>query len=87
MVVLGVGFTLNKAAPVNPTLDVILSPTASSAPPEQADFLAQANNQGGGDSVASQRPKDDQLSQLPQTQSGDAPVALHAQQTPPEPEA
>jgi len=87
VVVLGVGFTLNKAAPVNPTLDVILSPTASPAPPEQADFLAQANNQGGGDSEAPQRPKDDQLSQLPQTQSGDAPVALHAQQTPPEPEA
>lgn len=87
VVVLGVGFTLNKAAPVNPTLDVILSPTASPAPPEQADFLAQANNQGGGDSVASQRPKDDQLSQLPQTQSGDAPMALQAQQTPPEPEA
>jgi len=87
VVVLGVGFTLNKAAPVNPTLDVILSPTASPAAPEQADFLAQANNQGGGDSEAPQRPKDDQLSQLPQTQSGDAPVALYAQQTPPEPEA
>lgn len=87
VVVLGVGFTLNKAAPVNPTLDVILSPTESPASPEQADFLAQANNQGGGDSEAPQRPKDDQLSQLPQTQSGDAPVALHAQQTPKEPEA
>ncbi|MEY3516132.1 MAG: hypothetical protein RIS67_349 [Pseudomonadota bacterium] len=87
VVVLGVGFTLNKAAPVSPTLDVILSPTASPAPPDQADFLAQANNQGGGDSDAPQRPKDDQLSQLPQTDPGDAPVALQAQQTPPEPEA
>ena len=27
VIVLGVGFTLNKQAPVNPTLDVILSPT------------------------------------------------------------
>ena len=87
VVVLGVGFTLNKAAPVSPTLDVILSPTASPAPPDQADFLAQANNQGGGDSDAPQRPTDDQLSQLPQTDPGDAPVALQAQQTPPEPEA
>ncbi|WP_297802257.1 TonB family protein [Arenimonas sp. GDDSR-1] len=87
VLVLGVGFTLNKAAPVSPTLDVILSPTASPKPPDQADFLAQANNQGGGDSERPQRPKDNQLSQLPQTDPGDAPVALKAQQTPPEPEA
>lgn len=40
VIVLGVGFTLNKAAPVTPTLDVILSPTASSRKPEQADFLS-----------------------------------------------
>jgi periplasmic protein TonB len=87
VLVLGVGFTLNKAAPVNPTLDVILSPTSSPKLPERADFLAQANNQGGGDSAVMQRPKDDQLSQLPQTKPGDAPVALQAQKTAPEPDS
>lgn len=87
VVVLGVGFTLNKAAPVSPTLDVILSPTSSAQKPDNADFLAQANNQGGGDSPKAQRPKDDQISQLPQTKPGDAPVAMQAQKTPPEPES
>jgi protein TonB len=87
VVVLGVGFTLNKAAPVSPTLDVILSPTSSNQKPDNADFLAQANNQGGGDSTKAQRPKDDQISQLPQTKPGDAPVAMQAQKTPPEPES
>ena len=87
VIVLGVGFTLNKAAPVSPTLDVILSPTASSQKPKQADFLSQANNQGGGTSDKAQRPKDDQLSQLPQVNPGEAPVSLQAQKTPPEPES
>ena len=87
VLVLGVGFTLNKAASVRPTLDVILSPTSSNKAPEQADFLAQAANQGGGDSDSAQRPTDDQISQLPQTDPGDAPVALQAQKTAPEPEA
>ena len=86
VIVLGVGFTLNKSAPVTPTLDVILSPTASNRPPEQADFLSQTTNQGGGNSDRPQRPKDNQLSQLPQLNPGDAPVSLQAQKTPPEPE-
>lgn len=87
VIVLGVGFTLNKQAPVNPTLDVILSPTTSATKPENADFLAQANNQGGGNSTLAQRPKDNQLSQIPQINSGEAPVQLQAQMSPPEPEA
>lgn len=87
VLVLGIGFTLNKAASVSPTLDVILSPTSSSKAPKQADFLAQASNQGGGDSENAQRPTDDQISQLPQTDPGDAPVPLQAQKTAPEPDA
>lgn len=86
VLVLGVGFTLDKAAPVTPTLDVVLSPTASTAKPEHADFLAQTDNQGGGDAARAQRPLDDQLSQLPQTEPGDAPVPMRQQKTPPEPE-
>jgi protein TonB len=87
VLVLGVGFTLNKAAPVSPTLDVILSPTSSAIVPKQADFLAQTSNQGGGNSQQTQRPTDDQISQLPQTDPGDAPIALQAQKTAPEPDA
>ncbi len=87
VIVLGVGFTLNKAAPVSPTLDVILSPTTSNSRPELADFLAQANNQGGGNSDKAQRPIDNQLSQLPQINAGEAPISLQAQKTMPEPES
>lgn len=87
VLVLGVGFTLNKQAPVNPTLDVILSPTSSNTKPENADFLSQTNNQGGGDNEIAQRPKDDQLSQAPQLKPGESPIKLQAQMTPPEPDA
>src|SRR5688572_16060204 len=45
MLVLGVGFALDDAAPVMPTLDVILTQTQTALTPDQADFLAQANNQ------------------------------------------
>ncbi|WP_395770939.1 TonB family protein [Arenimonas sp.] len=86
VLVLGVGFTLNKTAPINPSLEVILSPTASPAAPDETDFLAQTNTQGSGNSAAPQRPMDDQLSQLPRTDSGDAAVALQARQTLQEPD-
>ena len=43
LLVLGVGFALDDAAPVMPTLDVILSQTSTPLTPKQADFLAQAN--------------------------------------------
>ena len=85
VVVLGVGFTLNKAVPVTPTLDVVLSPSASTAKTEKADFLAQADNQGGGSSQSAQRPLDQQLSQLPQTDPGQMPVPMQTQRTPPKP--
>ncbi|MFY8123008.1 MAG: hypothetical protein ACOVKB_02135, partial [Silanimonas sp.] len=57
IVVLGISFGRDDAAPVTPTLDVILTETASRTPPEKADFLAQASHQGGGDSEESQRPR------------------------------
>ncbi len=39
-----------------PSLDVILVDWASEKPPEQADFLAQANQTGGGDNPELERP-------------------------------
>ena len=87
VIVLGVGFTLNQQAQVSPTLDVILSPTTSATKPNNPDFLAQTNNQGGGNSDLAQRPKDNQLSQIPQINPGESPIQLQAQMSPPEPEA
>lgn len=39
-----------------PSLDVILVDAASEKPPEEADFLAQANQAGGGDNPELERP-------------------------------
>ncbi len=76
---LGVGFSLEHAAPVVPTLDVILTRTTSALTPKQADFLAQASNEGGGESEATTRPRDNQSGPLPQDADGLAPRELRAQ--------
>lgn len=87
VVILGVGFAREDAAPVVPTLDVILTQTQTALPPEQADFLAQANNRGGGDRDIAQRPREPQLSTVPKPEPGVAPKPMTAQAPPPEPEA
>jgi len=85
MVVLGVGFALDEAAPVLPTLDVILTEATSSLTPEQADFLAQASNRGGGEHDEARRPRDRQAGKLPQVESGVAPAPVRAQAPTPSP--
>ncbi|MFT4257979.1 MAG: TonB family protein [Pseudoxanthomonas sp.] len=79
IVVLGMGFALGDAAPALPTLDVILSRTQTPLTPKEADFLAAANQQGGGDSDRSQRPREPQTGWVPQAQAGPAPQPLRAQ--------
>src|SRR5690554_8183081 len=60
LLVLGVGFALDEGAPSLPTLDVIITETTSPLTQAQADFLAQASNQGGGEHERSTQPRDDQ---------------------------
>src|SRR5690606_34216670 len=60
LLILGVGFALESAAPVMPTLDVILTQARNALTPEQADFLAQASNRGGGEDDVARRPRDSQ---------------------------
>ena len=85
MLVLGIGFAVEDAAPVVPTLDVILSQTRSALTPAQADFLAQANNQGGGEHERSTRPTAPQAGPLPRPEDGLAPRPLRAQTPAPSP--
>ena len=85
LLILGVGFALESAAPVMPTLDVILTGTASALSPRQADFLAQASNQGGGEHDKSSRPRDNQTGAAPQVEPGVAPRELRAQAPAPQP--
>ncbi|WP_051130393.1 TonB family protein [Arenimonas oryziterrae] len=86
VVILGIGFAREDAAPVVPTLDVILTQTTTPEPPKQADFIAQANNQGGGDRDKAMRPRDPQMGLDPKPQPGVAPQPMTAQAPPPAPE-
>jgi len=84
-VLLAVGFAPEKAAPVVPTLDVIFTQTQSRLTPKQADFLAQASNQGGGEHEKTTRPRDAQSGVAPQADPGVAPRELRAQSPAPTP--
>ena len=83
VLILGVVFTRDDAAPVVPTLDVILTQVSTSNAPEHADFIAQANNAGGGDSDRAQRPREPQLAEVPKPEPGVAPQPMTAQAPPP----
>jgi len=85
VLLLGVGFALDSAAPVVPTLDVILTETMTALTPKQADFLAQASNQGGGEHDKTTRPRAPQSGPLPQPADGVAPRTLRAQAPAPQP--
>ncbi|MBN6152377.1 energy transducer TonB [Xanthomonas sp. AmX2] len=79
LLILGVGFAVDDDAPLVPTLDVIFSQTSTPLTPKQADFLAQANQQGGGEHDTPQRPRDSQPGVVPQQRDGLAPQAQRAQ--------
>lgn len=85
MAVFGIGFALEDAAPLLPTLDVIQTRTQTPLTPAQADFLAQASNQGGGEHDRSTRPSAPQAGPLPQPKDGLAPRPLRAQTPAPSP--
>jgi protein TonB len=86
VLILGVGFTLDDPAPVMPTLDVILTRTTTVEPPKNPDFLAQASNQGGGESEEAKRPREPQFADVPKPQPGMAPEPMTAQAPPPAPD-
>jgi periplasmic protein TonB len=73
---LGLTFEYEKPAPRLPSLDVILVQSANDAKPEKADFLAQANNAGGGTAENARRPSEPLSSALPKAVAGIAPVQL-----------
>lgn len=79
VVILGVGFSLEDAAPVMPTLDVILTETQTLEAPKDADFIAQANNKGGGDKDEARRPRESQLASVPKPEPGIAPIEMTQQ--------
>jgi protein TonB len=82
-----VGFTIDDPAPLVPTLDVILTRTGGEKPPEKADFLAQASQQGGGESEKPVRPREPQPAPVPQPTPGIAPRPIEASAPKPQKQA
>jgi len=73
VLLLGITFHFAKPSPALPTLDVTLVNVANQQAPDKADFLAQANNTGGGRSEHVARPSQMFSGQLPKPDPGIAP--------------
>lgn len=78
VLLLGITFHFAKQAPGLPTLDVTLVDVANREAPDKADFLAQANNQGGGSSDRAARPSQLVSGALPKPDPGTAPQPVEA---------
>ena len=76
VLVLGITFDFPLPRPALPSLDVTLVQTANQEAPDKADFLAQANNRGGGDSDKAHRPSELFSSPLAKADPGLAPRKL-----------
>lgn len=82
LIVLGVTFSAPEGrTPDNEalTLDVILVNKASPDAPEDADYLAQANQQGGGTMEEKVRPRNTVSGPIPKDVPGEAPMPITPQ--------
>ncbi len=86
VLLLGVTFHFASAEPGLPTLDVTLVNVANHEAPDKADFLAQANNSGGGQSDHAARPSQTFSGALPRPNPGIAPQPV-SESAPPAQEA
>ncbi|MBT8069079.1 MAG: TonB family protein [Gammaproteobacteria bacterium] len=76
MVLLGVGFVLDFKPLTHPleTLDVVLVNWKSETKPDEADFLAQASQQGGGESDEASKPSQENTGASPGPAEGEDPM-------------
>ena len=78
VVVLGVTFRYEDPGASLPSLDVILVQSAAPSRSKQADFLANANQRGGGESERSTRPREPLSGPIPKASGGLAPTPQKA---------
>ena len=84
ILILGLGFVApTRAVTAPPSLEVILVQEAPEEAPEEADYIAQISQDGGGESDANDRPSSPFASALDVDSDGVAPVPIEA--TTPEP--
>ncbi len=76
VILLGVGFVVDFRPLTHPleTLDVVLVNWRSESKPDEADFLAQATQQGGGESTKATRPSQEYTGASPGLADGDDPL-------------
>ncbi len=82
IIILGLSFDLEmltfpEESPL-PTMEITLVHSRSEEAPEDADYLAQANQRGGGNSPDKVRPSSQNFNPLPIPQQGDAPTSQQA---------
>ena len=78
VVLLGVGFAAPQSPAAAPSLDVILVATSTLDAPKDADFLANAAQEGGGDLDRAARPTAPASAPIQQPDPGDAPQPQRA---------
>jgi protein TonB len=78
VLLLGITFHFVKPSPSLPTLDVTLVNVANQEAPDKADFLAQANNSGGGQNDRAARPSQLFSGALPKPDPGIAAQPVEA---------
>lgn len=85
IILLGVTFSASRPKAGLPSLDVTLVDVANDQSPDKADFLAQANNAGGGESDKAARPSERASGLLPTDARGTAPTHVAASTANPTP--
>ncbi len=79
LLALSFAFDINLLQKAAEALDVVLVNWRSEQAPEEADFLAQASQLGGGDSNEATRPSRNLSSAVPSTGEGDKPEQVDSQ--------
>jgi protein TonB len=76
VILLGVGFAMDFKPLTHPleTLDVVLVNWRSETKPDEADFLAQASQQGGGESTEASKPSQENTGTSPGPADGEDPL-------------
>ncbi len=64
LIILGVGFQFPEPRPAPSALEIVLAQSRSDKAPEQADFLAQTNQEGSGELDKTALPTTDQMAQF-----------------------
>lgn len=87
LIILGVSFEMDKLLPrdLPLTMEITLVHSKSDEAPEQADYLAQANQKGGGNVAEKMRPSSPVSNPRPTEEHGDAEQSLPMMAPPPQP--